>query len=67
MANPAGGGAYTIRREAYARIIKAFAEAGIKFASRQVTVNVPPGVPVDAAAAGAAAAAATDAAQKSKG
>jgi len=66
MANPAGGGAYTIRREAYARIIKAFAEAGIKFASRQVTVNVPPGVPVDAAAAGAAAAA-TDAAQKSKG
>lgn len=58
MANPAGGGAYTIRREAYARIIKAFAEAGIKFASRQVTVNVPPGTTVGAAAAGAAAAAA---------
>jgi small-conductance mechanosensitive channel len=58
MANPAGGGAYTIRREAYARIIKAFAEAGIKFANRQVTVNALPGVTAEqAAAAGAAASA----------
>jgi small-conductance mechanosensitive channel len=52
-ANPAGGGAYTIRREAFARIIKAFSEAGIKFAERRVTVNVPAGTPADAAAAAA--------------
>jgi small-conductance mechanosensitive channel len=53
MANPAGGGAYTIRREAFARIIKAFGEAGIKFAERRVTVNVPAGMPAEAAAAAA--------------
>ena len=53
MANPAGGGAYTIRREAFARIIAEFAKAGIKFAERRVTVNVPPGTPADAAAAAA--------------
>jgi len=53
MANPAGGGAYTIRREAFARIIKAFTEADIKFAERRVTVNVPAAAPADAAAAAA--------------
>jgi len=53
MANPAGGGAYTIRREAFARIIKGFAAAGIKFAERRVTVNVPAGIPANAAAAAA--------------
>jgi small-conductance mechanosensitive channel len=53
-ANPAGGGAYTIRREAFARIIKAFSDAGIKFAERRVTVNVPPGMSADAAAGAAA-------------
>jgi len=52
-ADPAGGVAWTIRREAFARIIKAFAEAGIKFAERRVTVNVPAGTPADAAAAAA--------------
>jgi small-conductance mechanosensitive channel len=62
MADPASGGAFTIRREAYAKIIAAFAAAGIKFANRQVTVNVPPGISVEQAAA--AAAAATDTGQK---
>ena len=56
MADPASGGAFTIRREAYAKIIAAFAAAGIKFANRQVTVISA----ADAAAAGAAAAAAAD-------
>ena len=63
-ADPASGGAFTIRREAYAKIIKAFTEAGIKFANRQVTINVPPGTPLDAAAAGAAAIAAESAGRK---
>ena len=54
MANPAGGGAYTIRREAFARIIKSFAEAGVKFAERRVTVNVPAGMSPEVAAAAAA-------------
>ncbi len=56
MARPAGGTAYTIRREAYARIIKAFAEEGIKFAERRVMVTVPPGTSAEAAAAAGAAA-----------
>jgi small-conductance mechanosensitive channel len=56
MADPASGGAFTIRREAYAKIIAAFTAAGIKFANRQVTVISA----ADAAAAGAAAAAAAD-------
>jgi small-conductance mechanosensitive channel len=59
MANPAGGGAYTIRREAFARIIAEFAKAGVKFAERRVTVNVPAGMSPDVAA-GAAAQAASD-------
>jgi small-conductance mechanosensitive channel len=59
-AKAAGGAAYTIRREGYARILKAFAAEGIKFASRQVTVNVSPDAGADAASAGAAAAAAAE-------
>jgi small-conductance mechanosensitive channel len=57
MADPASGGAFTIRREAYAKIIAAFAAAGVKFATRQVTVNVPPGTTLEQAAAAAASAA----------
>jgi small-conductance mechanosensitive channel len=53
MADPASGGAFTIRREAYAKIISAFSEAGIRFANRQVTVNVPPGMDPSLAAAAA--------------
>jgi small-conductance mechanosensitive channel len=56
MADPASGGAFTIRREAYAKIIAAFSEAGIKFANRQVTVNVPAGLDPAVAAAAATAA-----------
>jgi len=37
-----GSAPYLIRREAYTRILKAFAAKGIKFSSRQVTVVVPP-------------------------
>ena len=55
------GEPYMIRKAAYTKIIKAFREAGIKFAHKQVTVNVP-GSPMGdeamAAAAGAAALAA---------
>jgi moderate conductance mechanosensitive channel len=36
------GEPYMIRKAAYTKILKAFREAGIKFAHRQVTVNVPP-------------------------
>jgi small-conductance mechanosensitive channel len=46
---------YVIRREAYNRILKAFAEHGIKFAHRQVTVFVPPGTGGPSAAVGGAA------------
>lgn len=42
---------HILRREAFARIIQAFAEEGIKFAEHRVTVNVPPGTPLDVAAA----------------
>jgi small-conductance mechanosensitive channel len=50
------GEQFVIVREAYQRIKRAFDEAGIKFAHRQVTVLVPPGTtPAAAAAAGAAA------------
>ncbi len=35
------GEPYMIRKAAYTKIIKAFREAGIKFAHKQVTVNVP--------------------------
>jgi small-conductance mechanosensitive channel len=52
------GEQFVILREAYQRIEQAFDEAGIHFAHRQVTVFVPPGtiVPAAAVAAGAAAA-----------
>jgi small-conductance mechanosensitive channel len=49
------GEQFIVRREAYQRIKRAFDEAGIRFAHRQVTVFVPPG-PAAGAAAGAAAA-----------
>jgi len=62
MANPSGGGAYMARRESYARIIKAFAAEGIKFADRRVTVNVTHGTSEEAAIAAAAGAAAAAAA-----
>ena len=55
------GEPYMIRKAAYTKIIKAFREAGIKFAHKQVTVNVPSSQMGDeamAAAAGAAALAA---------
>jgi len=42
MARPEGE-PYMIRKAAYTMILKAFREAGIKFAHRQVTVYVPPG------------------------
>jgi small-conductance mechanosensitive channel len=51
------GEQFVIMREAYQRIKKAFDEAGIHFAHRQVTVFVPPGATPAAVAAGAAAAA----------
>ena len=47
------GEQFVIVREAYQRVKRAFDEAGIHFAHRQVTVFVPPGVS-PAAAAGAA-------------
>ncbi len=46
---------YLIRREAYNRILKAFAAEGIRFGSRQVMVVVPPGAPPAAVTGGAAA------------
>ncbi|HEY7138919.1 MAG TPA: mechanosensitive ion channel domain-containing protein [Methylomirabilota bacterium] len=55
------GEQFVIRREAYQRIKKAFDDAGIHFAHRQVTVFVPPGpgaAAASAVAAGGAAAAA---------
>ncbi len=58
MAKP-GDLLYVIRREAYDRILKAFAANGIRFAHRQVTVFVPPGAD-SGPAAGAAAAVAAD-------
>lgn len=51
------GEQFLIRREAYARIQKAFAEHGIEFASRRVTVESDPS---DSEAGAAAAAAAID-------
>ena len=51
--------AWVIRRVAYDKIIRAFRAAGIRFAHRQVTVNVPAGA--DAGGAAAAAMASADA------
>ena len=53
-----GGNSFVIRRVAYDKIIKAFRDAGIKFAHKEVTVNVPQGTMTDEtvkAVAGAAA------------
>jgi small-conductance mechanosensitive channel len=64
MARP-GAAPYLIRREAYTRILKAFAEAGIHFANRQVTVYAVPGAaPSPAAALGGAAAVLGDGPQR---
>jgi len=60
MARPEGE-PWMIQKAAYTKILKAFREAGIKFAHRQVTVYVPPsagGDDASKAAAGAAAIAA---------
>jgi hypothetical protein len=54
MAKPTSA-PYLVRREAYNRILKAFAAAGIRFGSRQVMVVVPPGAPPAAVTGGAAA------------
>jgi small-conductance mechanosensitive channel len=54
------GEQFVIVREAYQRIKRAFDEAGIHFAHRQVTVLVPPGASPAAAAGAAAAALAAD-------
>ena len=47
-----------IQKAAYAKIIKAFREVGIKFAHKQVTVNVPQSIDDDRAAIAAEGAAA---------
>jgi small-conductance mechanosensitive channel len=62
MARP-GSGPYLIRREAYTRILKAFAAEGIRFAHREVTVYAPPGEAGRPQIAGAAAATAAAAAE----
>jgi len=50
------GEPYMIQKAAYTKILKAFRDAGIKFAHRQVTVNVPASSDGQAAIPGAAAA-----------
>jgi len=50
-----GNNAWVIRRIAYDKIIRAFRERGIRFAHRQVTVNVPSAGDADLAATAAAA------------
>jgi small-conductance mechanosensitive channel len=52
------GEPYMIRKAAYTKILKAFREAGIKFAHKQVTVYVPPSQMSDEARTAAAGAAA---------
>ena len=62
-----GNTSFMVRRVAYDKIISAFRAAGIKFAHKEVTVNVPPsqgGNDTAKLAAGAAAAAGTGAAAK---
>jgi small-conductance mechanosensitive channel len=46
MARP-GNAPFMIRRVAYEKILKAFAEQGIEFASRRVAIYVPPGADED--------------------
>jgi moderate conductance mechanosensitive channel len=60
------GEQFVVRREAYQRLKKAFDDAGIHFAHRQVTVFVPPGSDAGTAAAAGAAAAAAIAAEAPK-
>ena len=50
-----GNNAWVIRRIAYDKIIRAFRERGIRFAHRQVTVNVPAAGDAELAASAAAA------------
>ena len=59
MARP-GDAAWMIRRMAYEKILNAFAENGIEFASRRVSVYVPPGADEDVRRKTAAAAVAND-------
>lgn len=59
MARP-GNATFMIRRVAYEKILKAFAEQGVEFASRRVTVYVPPGAGDDERRKAAAAAIAQD-------
>jgi small-conductance mechanosensitive channel len=47
------GEQFVIRREVYTRVQKAFEEAGIKFAHRQVTVHVPDAAAIEEARPGA--------------
>jgi small-conductance mechanosensitive channel len=47
------GEQFMIRREVYTRVQKAFEEAGIKFAHRQVTVHVPDAAAIEEARPGA--------------
>jgi hypothetical protein len=54
MARP-GNAPFMIRRVAYEKILKAFAQNGIEFASRRVAVYVPPGTDESKANAAAAA------------
>ena len=60
-----GNNQWVVRRMAYDKIIRAFRTSGIKFAHRQVTVNVPSNDPEVIAAAGAAAAAIESAGRES--
>jgi small-conductance mechanosensitive channel len=60
MARP-GNAPFMIRRMAYEKILKAFAQNGIEFASRRVAVYVPPGADEYTKANAAAAAIAHDA------
>src|SRR5687767_4212266 len=61
MARP-GNGPFMIRRVAYEKILKTFAENGVEFASRRVAVYVPPGASDDERRAAAAAAIAQESA-----
>ena len=60
-ARPATAAPYMIQKATYTKILKAFREAGIKFAHRQVTVYVPPSQEADEAARAAAGGAAPSA------
>jgi small-conductance mechanosensitive channel len=62
-----GNNQWVVRRVAYDKIIKAFRNSGIKFAHRQVTVNVPSNDSEGIAAAAAGAAAAIESAGRESG